>query len=473
MVPTACCARPPPAPDSGPPATPHDDYAISQGAGGACASSESALPNSPSFDSGSASPIAAAHTPFVLHLRRNDGTQNFSAVNVSPPPGLTAKLAGAEQCSDAALAAAASKSGREEQQSPSCPASSEVGSFTAAAGAGPAPYYAPGKVYLTGPYKGAPLSFAFITPAVAGPYDLGTVVTKAAVYLDSSTGRVTTVSDPLPRILQGIPLDVRSVDVSLDRPDFTRNGTSCDPFSVDGSLTSTLGQVAPLSSRFQLGECSRLAFKPKLGIRLFGGTKRGGHPALRGVLQMPEGGANIARASVALPHSEFLDQGHIGTVCTRVQFAEGAGNGSACPAASIYGHAIATSPLVAYALEGNVYLRSSSHELPDLVVALHGPPSQPIAVNVVGRVDSVKGGIRTSFEGVPDLPVSKFVLSMEGGKKGLLQNSTDVCTGIHKATAEFDAQNGDIADLAPALKNGKCGKAKQHKRHRRARRVSR
>jgi hypothetical protein len=462
------------APDSGPPATPHDDYAISQGPGGGCASSESSLPNSPSFDAGAVSPIAAKSTPFVLHLRREDGSQNFSAVDVSPPPGLTAKLAGTEQCSDAALAAAAAKSGHQEQQSPSCPASSEVGSFQAAAGSGPSPYYAPGKVYLSGPYKGAPLSLAFITPAVAGPYDLGTIVTRAAVRIDASTGRVTTVSDPLPRILRGIPLDVRSVDVSLDRPDFARTGTSCDPLSVDGSLTSTLGQVVPLSQRFQLAECTGLAFKPKLGIRLFGGTKRGSHPALRGVVQMPEGGANIAKTIVALPHSEFLDQGHIGTVCTRVQFAAGDGNGSACPAASIYGHATATSPLVSYALEGNAILRSSSHELPDLVVALHGPPSQPIAVDVVGRIDSVKGGIRTSFEGVPDLPVSSFVLSMQGGKKGLLQNSTNICKGVHKVTAEFDAQNGKTADLSPALKNGKCGKTKtknkkgNHRKHKRA-----
>jgi hypothetical protein len=453
------------APESGSPATPRDDYAISQGPGGGCASSEASLPNNPSFDSGAASPLAASNTAFVLHLRRNDATQNFSALNVSPPPGLTAKLAGTDACPDSALATAAQKSGRQEQQSPSCPASSAVGSFSAAAGAGPSPYYAPGKVYLSGPYKGAPLSLAFIAPAVAGPYDLGTVVTKAAVHIDPSTGRVSTVSDPLPTILQGIPLDIRSVDVSLNRPDFTRNGTSCDPLSVDGSLTSTLGQVAPLSERFQLAECTRLSFKPKLGIRLFGGTKRGAHPALKGTLTMPAGGANIAKASVALPHSEFLDQAHIGTVCTRVQFAQGNGNGSACPAASIYGQATATSPLVDYALQGSVYLRSSTHELPDLVAALHGPPSQPIAVDVVGRVDSIHGGIRTTFEGVPDLPVSKFVLSMAGAKKGLLQNSTAICAGSYRATALFDGQNGDTADLTPVLKNGKCAKAKHKKGH--------
>ncbi|HEY2334027.1 MAG TPA: hypothetical protein VGH58_03325 [Solirubrobacterales bacterium] len=456
------------APESGPPATPKDEYSIATPpSGGSCAAD---LPNSPSLDAGVISPIAHSYTPFVLHLRRSDGTQQISSFTTKLPPGLTARLAGTAECSDAALSAAEAKTGAAEQASPSCPASSHVGSVVAGAGAGPSPYYAHGEAYLSGPYKGAPLSIAVITPAVAGPYDLGTIVTRAALRLDPSSGQATATTDPLPSILDGIPLDVRTIDVKLDRPRFTLTGTSCDPSSIEGSATSTLGQVAPLTSRFQLGECAGLAFKPKLGIRLFGPTTRGGHPALRGTVAMPEGGANVATASVALPHSEFLDQAHIGTVCTRVQFAEGDGNGSNCPPGSIYGTAVASSPLVDYALEGNAILRSSSHELPDLVIALHGPPYQPVAVDVVGRIDSVKGGIRTTFEGVPDLPVSSFVLSMQGGAKGLLQNSTNICKKANKATALFAAQNGKGVELTPALKNGKCGKQKKHKHshHRRA-----
>ncbi len=447
------------APDSGPPATPRDDYAISTPpAGGGCGA---ALPNNPSLDAGVVSPIAAKYTPFVLHLRRPDGSQQLSSFTTKMPPGLTGKLAGTGQCSDGALAAAAAKTGAAEQASPSCPASSRLGSITAGAGAGPSPYYAHGDAYLAGPYKGAPLSLAVITPAVSGPYDLGTVVVRAALHLDSTTGQITAVSDPVPSILQGIPLDVRTVTVKLDRPDFTLTGTSCDPSGVEGSFISTLGQAAPLFSRYQLGECTGLPFKPKLGIRLIGGTKRGGHPALSATLTMPEGGANIAQASVALPRSEFLDQAHIGTVCTRVQFADGDGNGSACPEASIYGHATATSPLVDYALDGNVYLRSSSNELPDLVFALNGPPHQPIKVAVAGRIDSVKGAIRTTFEGIPDLPVSSFTLNMLGQKKGLLQNSTNICKGTHRAVGRFEGQNGKGIELTPALKNSKCGKAKR------------
>jgi hypothetical protein len=447
------------APDSGPPAAAKDDYSISTPpSGGGCGAS---LANNPSLDAGVVSPVAAKYTPFVLHLRRSDGSQQISSFKTTLPPGLTGRLAGTAECSDAALAAAAANTGTAEQASPSCPASSHLGSVVAGAGAGPSPYYAHGDAYLAGPYKGAPLSMAVITPAVAGPYDLGTIVVRAALHVDGATGQITAESDPIPSILQGIPLDVRSIDVQIDRPNFSLTGTSCDPSSFAGSMTSTLGQVAPLSARYQLGECQGLAFKPKLGIRLFGGTKRGDHPALKGTVTMPPGGANIAEASVALPHSEFLDQSHIGTVCTRVQFAEGDGNGSNCPAASIYGTATATSPLVDYTLTGNAYLRSSSNKLPDLVVALHGPPSQPIAVDAVGRIDSVNGGIRTTFEGVPDLPVSSFVLSMQGGKKGLLQNSTNICKATNKATALIAGQNGKGVELRPELKNSKCGKAKK------------
>ncbi|HXR31168.1 MAG TPA: hypothetical protein VN752_08515, partial [Solirubrobacterales bacterium] len=461
---TASSLTPWSAPESGPPATPSDTWAITQAPdGGACPASQGARPHSPDLDAGSVSPIAGASTPLVVNLRRNDGSQEFSSVSLTLPPGLTGKLAGLGACSEGALAAAAQKTGNEEKSSPSCPASSRIGTVDVSAGAGPAPYHAQGTAYLTGPYKGAPLGMAIVTPATAGPFDLGTVVVRSALQLDPNSGQITAQTDQLPSILQGIPLDLRTARVMLDRPDFTRNGTSCDPYAFSGQLVSTLGQIAPLSERFQLAECGRLAFKPRLALRLIGATKRGGHPALRAVLQMPPAGANIARASVALPHSEFLDQAHIGTVCTRVQFAA-----EECPAASVYGAVTATSPLVDYALSGPVYLRSSANELPDLVMALKGPPSQPVEVDAVARIDSVKGGIRSTFEGVPDLPVSQVVLSMAGGKKGLLQNSTNICRGIHKATAEFDAQNGKTADFRPPLRNSKCkgkraGKQKKQK----------
>ncbi len=451
------------APDSGPPATPSDPWAITQApGGGTCPESEAARPHSPDLDAGTVSPIAGAHSPMVVNLRREDGSQQFSTVTVTPPPGLTARLAGTPYCPEAALATAASKSGNEEKASPSCPAASRIGTVDVAAGAGPAPYWAQAAAYLTGPYKGAPLSMAIITPAIAGPYDLGTVVVRTALHVDPATAKITAVSDPLPTILQGIPLDIRQALIRLDKPSFSLNPTSCDPMAFDGSLASTLGQVAPLIERFQVGECGRLAFKPKLTLRLKGGTRRGAHPALRAVLRMPAGNANIARASVALPRSEFLDQGHIGTVCTRVQHAA-----DACPAASVYGKATAFSPLLDQPLSGPVYLRSSDNKLPDLIASLDGQ----IHVDVAGRIDSFKGGIRNTFEAVPDAAVSKFVLEMAGGKKGLLQNSTNICKGKHLATAEFEAQNGKGADLLPPLK-AQCKKPRKAKK-RAARRAAR
>jgi hypothetical protein len=448
------------APDSGPPATPSDSWAIEQSPGGGnCPASEGERPNTPSLDAGTVSPIAGAYSPLVVNLRRNDGSQQFSSVKLTPPPGLVGKLAGIPYCPDSALAAAAAKSGREEEASPSCPAASYVGSVTAAAGAGPAPYYAPGKAYLTGPYKGAPLSLAIVTPATAGPFDLGTIVVRSALYVDSKTAQITAVSDPIPTALQGIQLDVRSIQVKLDRPEFSLNPTSCDPMSFGGQETSTLSQVASLQSRFQVGECGQLAFKPKMTLGLRGGTGRNAHPALTATLEPGAGNANISSISVALPHSEFLDQSHIGTICTRLQFAA-----DECPAASVYGEATVTTPLLDYPLTGNVYLRSSDNVLPDLVPDLRGPANQPIKLEAAGRTDSIHGGIRNTFEFVPDAPFTKLVVKLKGGKKGLLVNSVNLCDNPHKATVKFGAHNGATLTARPVLQ-AQCKMAKKHKRH--------
>lgn len=452
-----------------PDAHPSDGFEVSAPAtGGECPASEAEAPHAPAFSAGTLSPQAKAFSPMVLKLSREDGSQRISKLEATLPAGLLARLVGVAQCSDAQIAAATARSnpeeGKLEQASPSCPAASEVGTVDVGAGAGPSPVHIQGRAYLAGPYKGAPLSVAVITPAIAGPFDLGTVVVRSALYVDPTTSQGRVVSDPLPQILQGIPADVRSVAVRVDRPNFTINPTSCNPKSFLALATSALGQAASLSSPFQVGGCEALGFKPKLDLRLTGGTRRGAHPAFRGVLTARPGDANIARASVALPHSEFIDQAHFRTVCTRVQFAAGQ-----CPAGAVYGHVKATSPLVGYALEGPVYLRSSSNKLPDLVAVLKGPPSQPVEIDLVGRVDSVNGGIRFTFEAVPDAPVTKAVFTAQGGKKGLFQNSTDICRGTHRATVKMDAQNGKFQDTRPLLRvrcGKKGGKGKGGGRHR-------
>lgn len=454
------------APETGPPATPSDNWQISQAAtGGACPSTPAEEPHAPSIEAGTEAPVAGAYSPLILHLSRADGSQELKGIDTTLPPGLTGKLAGVAECPQGALEAAEKKPGREEQASPSCPPASLVGSVNVGAGAGPAPFYVQGNAYLAGPYKGAPLSLAIVTPAVAGPFDLGTVVVRAALFVNPETAQITAKSDPIPTILQGIPLDVRSIALKMTRNQFTLNPTSCEKMALTGSALSTLGQSAPLSSPFQVGGCSTLGFKPKLAIRLKGGTKRTKHPALQATLTYPPGGpfANIAKASVALPHSEFLDQGHIGTICTRVQFAEGQVPGEKCPAASVYGFARAVTPLLDQPLEGPVYLRSSNHTLPDLVAALNGQ----IDVALDGRIDKDKeGGLRNSFEVVPDAPISKFTLEMKGGKKGLLINSEPLCGKTQRAIAKFTAQNGKVDDFNPVIANSckkKAGKGMGHK----------
>ena len=446
------------------PVTPPDDtYSIDQGPSGDCPAPADQS-NSPSFDAGTVVPTAGTFSPFVLHLGRDDGTQQFSQVTLSPPAGLVAKLAGTPACSEAGIAQAqartASGDGALEQSDPSCPAASKVGTVDVAAGAGPSPYWVKGNVYLAGPYKGAPLSFVIITPAVAGPFDLGVVLTRVATAIDPTTAQITATADPIPDHLtvdgDGFPLDVRSVQMKLDKPDFTLNGTSCDPSSISGSLLSTLGQTASLSQPFQLAECANLGFKPSLALRLRGGHFRNGHPAFTSVLSARSGDANIGRAQVTLPPTMQLDQSHIQAPCTRPQFAAGQ-----CPDASVIGSVTATSPLLDYDLTGPVYLRTGNNPLPDIVLALHGPASQPIEIDQVGKIDTVNARLRTTFEGVPDAPLSKAVISLVGGCKGLLVNNTNLCKKINRASVQLDGHNNATADSTPKVAV-KCPKPRKH-----------
>ncbi|HKT83574.1 MAG TPA: hypothetical protein VJQ84_07020, partial [Solirubrobacterales bacterium] len=253
-------------------------------------------------------------------------------------------------------------------------------------------------------------------------------------------------ADPIPRILAGVPLWVRDVRAYVERPDFTLNPTSCDPLRTEariwGSDSSGAELAVPLSARFQATDCARLGFAPRLGLRLSGGTKRGGHPALRAVMRPRPGDANLESLTLRLPHSAFLEQAHIRTICTRVQYAA-----KACPKGSIYGRARAITPLLDDPLTGPVYLRSSNHELPDLVLDLHGT----VDIEAVGRIDSKDGGIRTTFSKVPDAPLTKVVVSMQGGAKGLIVNSTDLCSGAHRADAELVGHNAKRRMLHPLV----------------------
>lgn len=450
------------------PLTPHvvrSSYEVTEKPDGSpCVNNLGERPFRPSLEAGTANNTAGKYAPFAFRLTRSDDDQEFSQVGVTMAKGLTGKLAGVGRCTDAGIAQATSRTGPGEgaleEGDPSCPASALIGSTDVGAGVGVPLTYVPGKVYLAGPYQGAPLSIVVITPAVVGPFDLGVIAVRTALRLDPETAQVSAFSDPFPQIYQGIPVRIRDIRLNLDRPDFTLNPTSCAEKQIGAHVTGTGGDVgstaddtgADLTNRFQAADCASLRFGPRLHFRLVGGTHRGAHPSLRALLRGRNDDANIAGASVALPHSEFLDQGHIKTVCTRVQFVA-----KQCPPGSVYGQVIAHTPLFEEPLSGPAYLRSSSHQLPDLVVVLQGPASLPIEVDLVGRVDSLRGGIRNTFEVVPDAPVDTFRLEMLGGKKGLLINSTDLCAKVNRAITKFKAQNGRQIVLHPVMR-ASCGK---------------
>ncbi len=449
----------------------NDSFPVTSSPAGPCPSTPAERPFSLGFSAGSTEILAGAHTPFTARFTRGDGNQELDRIELTTPEGFAAKLAGVPYCSDSAIAQAIGRTttgdGKLEQASPSCPDAAKVGTTTIGAGAGSQPFFVKGNVYLAGPYKSAPISLAFIVPAVAGPFDLGVQVVRTALNVNPKTAQVTAVSDTIPKILRGVPLRLRDVRVDIDRKDFTLNPTDCSEQMVTGKVFGASGASTEVSNRFQIAECARLGFKPKLTLRLKGGTKRTKYQGLIATLTARPGDANIARTSVTMPRSAFLAQEHIRTVCTRVQWAQ-----DACPAGSIYGKATAWTPLLDQPLTGNVYLRSSDNKLPDLVTDLRGPAHQPIRVELSGRTDSFKRALRNTFDVVPDAAVTKFQLLLFGGKKGLIVNSQDLCRKRHFATVKMTAQNGRTHNVRPVVGNGckrifkgKKGKQKERKRH--------
>lgn len=361
-----------------------------------------------------------------------------------------------------AIEAARRAGGFEEEERPSCPAASEIGHTISGYGVGPALSFAPGSLYLAGPFHGSTLSIVAIDSAVVGPFDLGTVVVRSAIDVNPRTAQVSidsTGSDPIPHIVDGIPIHLRDIRVYISRNHFTVNPTSCAPFSVLSTLTgsgATVGQptlrsTATAPAPYQAFNCGSLPVAPRLKLRLRGGTERGQFPALRAELEPRAGDANIDSAKGTLPASEFLEQKHIKTICTRPQFAR-----ENCPAGSVYGTARAFSTLLAQPLEGPVYVRSApERKLPDLVADLHAG-GLGLRIVVVGHIDSVHGGLRGTVEGIPDAPVSRFVLSLRGGKQGLLVNSQDTCGPRRRADARFIGHNNIGIHERPRLEVN-CG----------------
>jgi hypothetical protein len=437
--------------------------------GGSCPTTLGGRPFVPKYEAKSSSYKAGKYSPFRVHIGRPDGQQELKGVDVTLPEGLTGKLAGIPYCPEAAIAAAAANSGAAEKAHPSCPSASRVGSASTQSGTGSHPITIDGDAYLAGPYKGAPLSLVVITPALEGPFDLGTVVVRVALYVDPITTRVRSVADPIPHVFGGVKLDIRSINVNLNRDNFMLNPTGCDPRAVDGALNGggsdpnnpAAFSSYPVSEPWQATECKKLKFKPKLHTRLFGGrkaTRRTAHPKFRAILEARKNDANVQRSAVILSKSVILDQSHIRTVCTRVQLAE-----QACPKGAIYGNAKARTPLLDGQLEGPVYMVSSSHKLPDLVADLRGQ----VDVQLHGVISSKRGGIKTVFNPVPDVPVKKFILNMKGGSQGLLVNSKNLCKVHPSSYANLKAQNGKKKVYKRLkLRLPKCPQRAGHRHHR-------
>jgi hypothetical protein len=445
--------------DPGHPIESDSSFEITRGIGGGPCPPGGTPAFKPLFSAGSINNNAGSFSPFNMRIQRSDGEQDMTRFSAVLPPGVLGKLAGVERCPITAIGVAKAKSGVQEQQSPSCPAGSLIGHSIVGAGVGSVLTYVPGKVYLGGPFGGDPLSVIAITPVVAGPFDVGTVAVHEALTLNPKTAEVEvdgSASDPIPHILKGIPAKLRDLRVYVDRPDFTLNPTNCDPSSARATLFggganafTTLDDVpVSLSDRFQAASCTALDLKPRLRLHLAAHrSTRGAFPRLRAEYLPREGDANISRLSAILPNSELLENAHFRTICTRVQFTAGPSLGSGCPKGSIYGYVKAWTPLLDEPLQGPVYLRSSNHELPDMVLALHGL----VDIEAVARIDSVHGRIRSTFENIPDAPLSRVVLSLRGGKKSLLVNSTDICRGEHHAKIQVTGQNGKVRGLKPRV----------------------
>jgi hypothetical protein len=425
-----------------PSATSTSPYTVDQGCD---------APFAPTFAAGVSTAKAGASPTFTATIARGDGDQPLSKIDVELPPGLLAKPNGIPLCPDAAAA------------SGTCPAASRIGTVATTAGAGNAPFALGGQVYLTGPYNGGPYGLAIVVPAVAGPFDLGVVVVRASIRLDRNDAHVQVLSDALPTIVGGVPLNLRSVAVTIDRPDTMRNPTSCGLLQIATTLTSTGGANALRSAPFQPADCGALKFAPRTAIDLTGTTQMtdGKHPGVDANVTQAAGQANIRSVQVTLPKTLALDPGNAETLC---EYADGLK--SSCPAKSIIGTATARTPLLPGTLTGPVYFvkgvrfnaqGAPIRTLPTLLVSLHGQVD--LDIRATTTVDA-KARLVTTFGTIPDAAVSSFHMVLKGGAHGILvvTDGEDACRGAQKAGVVATGQNGK-ADRSTATLGTPCAPA--------------
>lgn len=415
-------------------------------------------PFNPGFNAGVTSVQAGAFTPFLTTFSRKDVDQSMQRVSVKMPKGLLGSLIGLPLCGEA------------QANAGTCSSDSQIGSVTAGAGDGPTPFYVTGgHVYMTGPYKGAPFGLSVVVPAKAGPFDLGTVVVRAKVEVDIHTAQLTVTTDPLPQIVGGVPVNLRLVNVTIDRPNFTYNPTDCNPSEVSGSMTGGEGASAALSENFQVTNCGALSFKPKFSVSTSGKTSRIDGASLDAKLSYPRGPqgtqANIAKVKVSLPKQLPSRLKTLQKACPAETFEA---NPAACPAASRIGTATASTPVLPVPMNGPVYFVSHGGQaFPDLVVVLQG---YGVTIDLVGNTFISKGITSTTFKQIPDVPVGSFELKLPQGPNSALAANGNLCTSKLKMPTTFVGQDGAETHTNTPIGVTGCTRRKPHHRHAKHRR---
>jgi hypothetical protein len=434
-------------------ATPSSSFEVSfDGNGAPCPSPQ---PFAPSFTAGTTSIQAGGFSPLTATFSRSDSDQEVDHVQVTTPPGLLGTLANVPLCPEPQASAG------------TCSAASQIGHVTVGAGSGAAPLYLPvpgqppNPVYVTGPYRGAPFGLTFVVPAIAGPYNLGTVVVRAAINVNPTTAALTVTSDPLPTIIDGIPVQVKTVNVVIDRPDFIFNPTNCSPQSIGGSVTSLQGSTATLSSPFQVTGCGDLGFKPEFKVSTSGHTSRSKGASIDARLSFPRGAlgtqANIAKVKVNLPKQLPSRLTTLQKACPAATFEA---DPARCPSGSVIGVVKAVTPALPVGLTGPVYFVSHGGEaFPDLIIVLQG---DGVRVDLTGSTFISKAGITsTTFKTVPDVPVSSFELYLPEGPDSALAANGNLCTSKLAMPTAFTAQNGDVIHESTPIAVTGCPKAKK------------
>jgi hypothetical protein len=410
-------------------ATPSSSFGVSLN--GLEAPCPTTMPFAPSFSAGSNSLVAGGPTTFSLTLARADRTQYFGGLSAHLPPGLLGDLASVPLCPQALAATG------------TCPASSQIGTVSAEAGVGEAPFSLAGTVYLAAPrIPNSPASLSFVVPAIAGPYNLGDVIVGANVLVNND-GSLTVSSDPLPTILEGVPLRIRQIGVDITRPGFMINPTSCAPMSIDAMVLSTQGQSAGVTSPFQLADCQNLTFSPKFTVSTQAHASKANGASLDVNIASDPGQANIAKVDVTLPTQLPSRLTTLQRACTEAQFAA---DPAGCPPGSVVGTAIARTPLLRGPLTGPAILVShGGAAFPDLVLILQG---QGITIEVTGNTDIKKGITYSRFETVPDVPISTFELRLPEGPYSILganipaKANYDLCGQSLTMPTTITGQNG-------------------------------